>query len=136
MNMKAQMLTDYCNNHGCDQCAIRRNEIANQICQDRPFFEMDYDEINYLFEIAGLSTVADDTDEDPVNNPAHYNDCAIKPIDYIEDHNLGFHLGNAVKYISRAGKKSKITEIQDLKKAIWYIERRIQQLTKGVTISD
>ena len=46
----------------------------------------------------------------------------------IEDWDLDFHLGNTVKYISRAGKKGTDKELQDLKKALWYLERRIQNL--------
>lgn len=65
---------------------------------------------------------------DPVNHPAWYTDGNIEVIDYIEDKHLGYHLGNAVKYISRAGKKNKDTEVQDLRKAVWYINRRIEQL--------
>lgn len=65
---------------------------------------------------------------DPVNHPSHYTDGKIEVIDFIEDKKLGFCLGNAVKYISRAGKKDKDKEIEDLKKAMWYIERRIKQL--------
>lgn len=42
---------------------------------------------------------------DNVNHPSHYTDGNIEVIDYIEDKQLGFHLGNVVKYISRAGKK-------------------------------
>lgn len=64
---------------------------------------------------------------DPVNHPAHYADGKIEVIDYIEDKKLGFCLGNAIKYISRAGKKDKSKEVEDLKKAIWYIERRIKE---------
>lgn len=66
----------------------------------------------------------------PVNHPAHYTDGKIEVIDFIEDKNLGFHLGNAVKYISRAGKKDPAKTIEDLKKAIWYIERKIQLTEK------
>lgn len=65
---------------------------------------------------------------DPVNRPAHYTDGKIEVIDFIEDKNLGFSLGNAVKYIARAGKKDPNKEVEDLKKAKWYIERRISQL--------
>ena len=64
---------------------------------------------------------------DHVNHPPHY--CAdryYEPIDVIEDWGLGFHLGNAVKYISRAGRKD--DELTDLKKALWYVQRRIKQL--------
>ena len=67
---------------------------------------------------------------DPVNHPSHYTDGKIEVIDFIEDKKLGFHLGNAVKYISRAGKKDPNKEIEDLEKAIWYIQRKIDQLKK------
>lgn len=63
-----------------------------------------------------------------VDHPAYYTDGKIEVIDYIEDKRLGFCLGNAVKYISRAGKKDKSKETEDLEKAIWYIERRIKEI--------
>ena len=66
--------------------------------------------------------------DDVVNHPNHYTDGKIEVIEYIEDKKLGFCLGNAVKYISRAGKKDPSKEIEDLKKARWYIERRIKEL--------
>lgn len=78
---------------------------------------------------------------DPVNRPAHYTDSNIEVIDYIEDKKLGFCLGNAIKYISRAGKKKDNgrdmidKEIEDLKKAMWYINRRIFELKKGCDIN-
>ena len=62
---------------------------------------------------------------DPVNHPAHYTTGKIEVIDYIEDQKLPYHLGNAVKYISRAGKKDKDKTVEDLKKAVWYIQRYI-----------
>ena len=71
-------------------------------------------------------------EDDPVNHPKHYTDGRIEVIEYIEDKNLGFCLGNAIKYISRAGKKEKNKEIQDLRKAMWYIERRIYELENNV----
>ena len=66
---------------------------------------------------------------DPVNKPAHYTDGKIEVIDFIEDKNLGFNLGNAVKYISRAGKKDPEKTIEDLQKASWYLNREIQTRT-------
>ena len=62
---------------------------------------------------------------DNINHPQHYNDGKIEVIDYIEDKNFNFNLGNAIKYISRAGKKG--DKIEDLKKAIWYLEREIKK---------
>lgn len=66
---------------------------------------------------------------DPVSHPSHYTDGKIEVIDYIEDKKLGFHLGNAVKYISRAGKKDPNKYVEDLKKAVWYINREIERET-------
>ncbi len=61
--------------------------------------------------------------EIPVNwvNPPHYKGKRFESIDIIEDFDLGFHLGNAIKYILRAGKKG--DKVLDLRKAIWYLER-------------
>jgi hypothetical protein len=61
-----------------------------------------------------------------VNHPKHYNDGKIEVIEFIEDKQLGFHLGNAVKYIARAGKKDPAKHSEDLEKAIWYIRRKIE----------
>ena len=63
---------------------------------------------------------------DAVQRPSHYADTKIEVIDYIEDKGFGYHLGNAIKYISRAGKKDPSKEIEDLRKAVWYIERYIE----------
>ena len=65
---------------------------------------------------------------DNVNHPAHYTDWKIEVISFIEDKHLNFHRGNAVKYISRAGKKDKSKEIEDLEKAVWYLQREIDKL--------
>lgn len=63
-----------------------------------------------------------------VDHPAHYggSDNLYEAIKVIEAWDLGFNLGNAVKYVSRAGKKDDI--IQDLEKARWYLDREIQNL--------
>lgn len=65
-----------------------------------------------------------------VDHPPHYGGAFAKheAISVIEEWNLGFHLGNVVKYISRAGKKPDQNTIDDLKKAKWYLERYIQNL--------
>ena len=68
-----------------------------------------------------------DTGFDAVDRPSHYAEGRrYEPIDVIEDWGLGMHLGNATKYISRAGRKG--DELEDLKKARWYIDRRISLL--------
>jgi len=58
---------------------------------------------------------------DLINHPPHYCTGKIEVIDYIEDQKLGYHLGNAVKYISRCQHKGTLT--QDIDKAIWYLKR-------------
>ncbi len=70
---------------------------------------------------------------DPVNHPPHYGgaDNPYEAIKVIEAWKLGFNLGNAVKYISRAGKKVPTHFAEDLKKARWYLDREIQNLTSG-----
>lgn len=70
-----------------------------------------------------------DSTSDAVNHPAHYTYGTIETIDYIEDKGFTYNLGNAIKYISRAGHK--LDAIEDLKKAVWYVEREIQRLQKG-----
>jgi hypothetical protein len=63
-------------------------------------------------------------DFDSVQNPAHYTDGRkYEPVKVIEDWGLDYHTGNALKYISRAGRKKSL--IEDLQKAIFYLERRI-----------
>lgn len=70
--------------------------------------------------------LAEPGEPDMVDHPPHYNFATIEPIDVIEDWQLGFHEGNAVKYIARAQHKG--NELQDLKKAMWYLLRRIEQV--------
>lgn len=65
---------------------------------------------------------------DPVNHPSHYTGGKIECIDYIMDKQLNFCRGNAVKYITRAGHKDPNKEIEDLKKAVFYLNREISRL--------
>lgn len=71
----------------------------------------------------------DNKNKEMINHPQHYNMGKFEAIDVIEDWQLNFNLGNTVKYISRAGHKDDI--IQDLKKALWYLDREIKRLEKG-----
>jgi hypothetical protein len=63
---------------------------------------------------------------DLVAHPPHYTFGSIEVICAIEDWDLDFHTGNAVKYIARA--KHKNAEIEDYRKAIWYLQRKIELL--------
>lgn len=64
---------------------------------------------------------------DPVNHPGHYggSENPYEAIKVINSWGLGFALGNTVKYISRAGKKDPDKELEDLKKAAWYLKHHI-----------
>jgi len=61
--------------------------------------------------------------EDVINHPSHYTRGKIEVIDFIEDQQLPYHLGNVIKYITRAGYKG--DKLEDLKKARWYLDRYI-----------
>lgn len=62
-----------------------------------------------------------------INHPAYYTQ-GIEAIDFIESHRLNFSLGNAVKYIVRAGLKDGEPTLEALQKAVWYLEREIARL--------
>lgn len=76
--------------------------------------------------------------EDKVNNPKHYTShpSGIECIQISEHHN--FCIGNAIKYLWRAGlktdadKSSKDKQIEDLEKAVWYIQREIQRIKNNI----
>jgi hypothetical protein len=78
-----------------------------------------------------IITSSKDTKEDVVNHPSHYKAGGIETIDFIESKKLDYHLGNVVKYISRAGKKDPAKEIQDLEKAAWYLARKIEKMKEA-----
>lgn len=64
--------------------------------------------------------------EDVINHPSHYTRGKIEVIDFIEDQQLPYHLGNVIKYIARAGYKG--DKLDDLKKARWYLDRYINEV--------
>jgi len=64
---------------------------------------------------------------DPVNHPAHYKYGGIETIDFIEAKELGYNLGNVVKYLTRADHKG--NRKQDLEKALWYLNRELSTAT-------
>jgi hypothetical protein len=66
--------------------------------------------------------------EDKVNSPSHYKVGGIETIDFIETKQLDYHLGNVVKYISRADHKD--DKLENLKKAQWYLNRAVANLSK------
>ena len=112
-----------CNKTNCDACDL--NKISENCKGCGQAF------IVWLYSEADPEK--EENKNDPVNHPSHYTDGKIEVIDYIEDKGLGFCLGNAVKYISRAGKKDQSKEVEDLQKAAWYIQRKIEQISKEKT---
>ena len=71
--------------------------------------------------------------KEQVDHPEHYQfgeNNEYEAIKVIDAWDLGFSLGNTVKYISRAGKKDPTKEIEDLKKALFYLEHHIKTLEK------
>ncbi|UPK64919.1 DUF3310 domain-containing protein [Rhodococcus pyridinivorans] len=65
---------------------------------------------------------------DSINHPAHYTGFSngAEVIDITE--NLNFNRGNAVKYLARAGAKDPAKELEDLRKAEWYVQREIARI--------
>jgi hypothetical protein len=74
--------------------------------------------------VASMTLFADDK----VNSPSHYKVGGIETIDFIEAKGLDYHLGNVVKYISRAEYKD--DKLENLKKAQWYLNRAVENLSK------
>ena len=70
------------------------------------------------------------------DHPSHYTRGSIEVWDFIRDQSLDYHLGNAVKYICRAGFKSNNTKTQDLKKAIHYLENELHNTTLQIEESE
>lgn len=74
-------------------------------------------------------------ESDAVNHPQHYTHAGetYEAIKVIEAWNLGFCLGNCVKYICRVGHKDQTKELEDLKKASWYLDREISRRQNAST---
>lgn len=73
-----------------------------------------------------VKTIELPKNEDVINHPSHYTRGKIEVIDFIEDQQLPYHLGNVIKYIARAGHKG--DKLEDLKKARWYLDRYINKV--------
>jgi hypothetical protein len=125
---KMKTITDYCNTTECSECVLK-----NKAMWTIPFKYDDCLNISLSPETdldKALALI--ENKADVVNHPSHYTDGKIEVIDFIEDKKLGFCLGNAIKYIARAGKKDPTKEVEDLKKARWYIERRIKEIEEDI----
>ena len=111
----------------CVSCSVLTNHLTNHFepKEHSSNCTISAKECNKAFnnEDYGYEKISND-EIDMVNHPPHYQH-GIEPIEFIESHNLNFNLGSAVKYIARAPYKGK--ELEDLKKAKWYLEREIKK---------
>ena len=64
-------------------------------------------------------------EKEMINHPSHYNQ-GIETIEYIESWSMNFNTGNVIKYVTRAGYKN--DQLEDLKKAMWYLQREIDKI--------
>ena len=117
-----KVVKDYCDSFVavCDGCKLLPLcSVDCFFCDDSlndstaPYFKQAYDIIT-------------STENDPVNHPSHYCDGGIETIDFIkakltENEFVGYCKGNAMKYISRAGKKNPDKIKEDLAKAVFYL---------------
>lgn len=78
-----------------------------------------------------LPAVEDSKRPDAVDHPPHYNahPSGVECITIVR--HLNFNVGNAMKYLWRAGIKDEDTKIEDLQKAIWYLQDEIERLDNG-----
>ena len=114
----------------CNTCDWYKNNYCTN--SDSEFFDMKTEGENTCgnyYPALALKITTGVMFKETVDHPNHYNIGGIEVIDFIESWNLGFSLGNAIKYIARAPYKN--DELEDLKKARWYIDREIQRLEKN-----
>ena len=137
---KLSIVGDFCGTVSCENCPLNHKSLkwlkpsrygVNRCLDISHSPERDLDIAIKIIENYRLANAESDDKNDVVNHPKHYTDGKIEVIEFIEDKKLGFCLGNAVKYIARAGKKDPTKEVEDLKKARWYIERRIKQIEEA-----
>ena len=107
-------------------------EDAAEVLFDLERFVISWDRPHLALLIERLSSMVDTCEEGSSSvfqdtRPPYYGrDIGVEVIDIIEEWNLGFHLGNVLKYLVRAGKKE--SKLMDLKKALWYAERFSEKL--------
>ena len=106
----------------------QHEELMRKEQRERNINDIDCDSIVLYEEYTENTLDAIKINKEMINHPQHYNQGKYEVIDVIEDWALGFSLGNAIKYIARAPHKD--NQLEDLKKALWYIQREIDRLSK------
>lgn len=117
------------NPDGTPMTALQMDEIIRDMfLKSHSYLEEEYERMFMTeepkFDYSGMSLAEQQLVNDMVNKPRHYMGRTLEVIHVIEDFNLGYNLGNALKYILRAGKKEH--RGVDLKKAVWYLDREIK----------
>lgn len=116
------------------QCNEDEIELYNPIIEEGKYLTKDIIDCKMFMDYEKCKCETDNQNktqiEDVVNHPSHYTDGKIEVMDFIEDKKLNFARGNVIKYVSRAGKKDKNKELEDLRKSSWYLNREIQRLEK------
>lgn len=102
-------------------------QVINRIIGDK-YLLSDDNEYNFTDEMLEqpILVVNSESKDDIVNRPKHYTQGSIEVIDFIEDQKLDFRAANVVKYTCRARYKGK--ELEDYKKARFYLDRLIKEL--------
>lgn len=113
---------------------LLKSGFAELICVNCNKVALSVDFKDSLDSSLGASSIIPDPAaiiaNDPVNHPAHYTEhpSGIECIEITRHHN--FNIGNAIKYLWRAGRKDSSKTIEDLRKAVWYINDEIKKLEK------
>jgi len=104
---------------------LRRNPKGKILMQTAPVVGtgFEYEQKDGTWQVVAVATSDTPVKADNVNHPAHYKVGGIETIDFIEAKQLNYHLGNVVKYVTRADHKGE--RLENLKKAQWYLNREI-----------
>lgn len=125
--------TIYCCYTGCDAKIVYppdKTDIAASLINAGWFVQVSSE--GYLNDVKCWEHLpASMHPKDVVNHPSHYTSGSIEVWDFIVDQDLDYLRGNVIKYVSRAGKKDPLKELEDLNKARAYLNKAIEELEKG-----
>ena len=100
--------------------------------EERQYEDINAEETIQVPTAEHMDAMYGNVEHDAVNHPSHYTRGKIEVIDFIEDQQLPYHLGNVIKYVARAGYKG--NKLEDLKKARWYLDRYINEVMGNETV--
>lgn len=111
----------------CPECLPKYSKVPKKKkVVVEPVAQTIAEKVVQTIEQSEVKTIELPKKEDVINHPSHYTRGKIEVIDFIEDQQLPYHLGNVIKYIARAGYKG--DKLEDLKKARWYLDRYINEV--------